>query len=234
MHPVLAIVALIVFVTLLLVLAYGTFGAFFKIIKRSTLDFQKIGSSKTRWLTLMIVSWFCGVSWIVGWIYLSQVHPRFSGTETRWSKMKAEESRKAEIADYAVSDDFRFLHNLAPPYRTNPNGLREIVRTIEYFSDPTGHYDRREWDGMSWTRRVEDHDVRFSQTKQPQPKVKSTAIPRAASKPVNMGSKVVSKLGGELGASPKVADLEILCGLFERKLLTDEEFREAKRRLFSS
>ena len=234
MRPVLAIVVVIVVVTLLFVTAWGTFGAFFKIIKRSTEDFQEIGSSKTRWLVLMIVSWFCGVSGIVGWIYLFQVHPRFSGTETRWSKMKAEESRKADIADYVVSDDFRFLHILAPPYRTNQHGVLEIVRTIEYFSDPTGHYDRREWDGMSWTRRVEDHGVKFSQTKQPQPKGKSTAIPRAASKPVNMGSKVVSKLGRELGASPKVADLEILCGLFERKLLTDEEFREAKRRLFSS
>jgi hypothetical protein len=69
MRPVLAILVLIVTATLLFVHAWGTFRAFFKIIKRSTLDFQEIGSSKTRWLMLMIVGWFCGVGGIVGWIY---------------------------------------------------------------------------------------------------------------------------------------------------------------------
>ena len=124
----------------------------------------------------------------------------------------------------ASTDEFDWLQNLVKPGQFDIYTKKFKLAHKDWLKDPSGHYDERFWDGKVWTRKVRQK----SGTWKIEPSPSEMQGPSESAQ-----EKFEEQTAGTL-SSKLVADLEKLGNLFDRGLLTDVEFLEAKHRLLNS
>lgn len=114
-----------------------------------------------------------------------------------------------------------------------PRHSSGYLKNAGWHKDPGGRYERRFFDGAKWTTKVKDHAGNERTLVKPEQKL-PTMVSIPESKPDVMAwlSKSTPKTNQPTNAANDVAkDLIALSELFEKGLLTSQEFATAKSRL---